>query len=459
MNSVVVDLGFKPRPWQVKALSLLKRFSVLIVHRRGGKTLAAVLKLIDAALKCQKPRGQYAYIAPELKQAKGLAWDYLKHYALKIPGTRHNESELWVELPNGARIRLYGADAPDSLRGFYFDGVVLDEVAQMRPFVWGEILVPALADRGGWCLFIGTPKGINLLSKIYFDAQANPDWYADRFTFDDTHALGDDELATMRKNMSDREWRQEMLCDFDASSDDTLIPIDLVRDALGKHLPVTAYQHAPKVIGVDVALGGGDKTVIQTRQGLAAFPPNVQDLNDPGRIADIVARTIDVYQPQAVFIDGSGGYGSGVISRLTSLNYTVIGVQFGGSPFDERYSNKRTEMWWEMKCWLESGGALPPTQQYLIDLTGPRYDYKNAAGKLALETKDQMAKRGIKSPDYGDALALTFASPVAARPVQLPTLVGELLGTRPAYYDVDTGIPQSRNLHDYDPHQRYSQER
>lgn len=448
MTAVTVDLGFTPRPWQVTALSALKRFSVLIVHRRGGKTLAAVLKLIDAALRCDKPRGQYAYIAPELKQAKGLAWDYLKHYALKIPNARHNESELWVELPNGARIRLYGADAPDSLRGFYFDGIVLDEVAQMKPLVWGEILVPALADRGGWCLFIGTPKGINLLSEIYFKAQVDPDWYAQLFSIDDTHALSETELVTMRANMTDQQWRQEMLCDFDASSDETLISIDLVRKALGKHLPDPVFKHAPKVIGVDVALGGGDLTVIQTRQGLAAFPPNVLNLNDTQRIADVVARTIDVFKADATFVDASGGYGAGVINRLTALNYTVIGVQFGSSPMDPRYSNKRTEMWWDMKCWLESGGALPPDNRYLVDLTGPRYDYKNAAGKLALETKDHMQSRGIRSPDIGDALCLTFASPVAPKPVDIPGagILGELLAHK-------------THQSEYDPWDRYNQER
>ena len=118
VNSQTIDLGFRPRPWQLQALAALKRFSVLIVHRRGGKTLAAVMKLIDAALRCSKLRGQYAYIAPELKQAKGLAWDYLKHYALKIPGATHNESELWVKFPNDARIRLYGADARTACAAF-----------------------------------------------------------------------------------------------------------------------------------------------------------------------------------------------------------------------------------------------------------------------------------------------------------------------------------------------------
>lgn len=452
-----VDLGFRPRPWQITALAALKRFSVLIVHRRGGKTLAAVMKLIDAALKCQKERGQYAYIAPELKQAKGLAWDYLKHYALKIPGATHNESELWVKLPNGARIRLYGADAPDSLRGFYFDGVVLDEVAQMKPHVWGEILVPALADREGWCMFIGTPKGINLLSERYFAAQADPTWYAQSFDFTQTNALAESELEKMRANMTEREWRQEMLCDFDASADETLISIDLCKAALGRHLPETAFQYEPKVMGVDVALGGGDLTVIQTRQGLAAFPPQVLNLSDTQQIADIVAYTIDVFQPNAVFVDGSGGYGAGVVNRLSALNYVVSSVQFGGSAIEDNlYVNRRTEMWWKVKLWLEAGGCLPPDMRYLIDLTGPQKNSKNAAGKLALETKDQMKSRGIKSPDIGDALALTFASPVAVNNRMVRGLPAQIASIYSAGGQIAPG--SHTHHHEYDPFERFADE-
>jgi hypothetical protein len=373
------------------------------------------MKLIDSGLKNTLPRARYAYIAPELKQAKAVAWDYLRHYALKLPRSSVNESELWVQLPNGARIRIYGADDPDSLRGLYFDGIVLDEVAQMKSHVWGEILVPALADRQGWALLIGTPKGTNLLSERYFKAQVDPEWYAKTFNIDETGALTPSELASMRANMSDQQWRQEMLCDFDASSEATLLSIDLVKKAMGRHLAETVYSSEPKVLGVDVALGGGDLTVIQPRQGLAAFAPNVLNSSDPHQIGDIVAHTIDVFKPDAVFVDDSGGYGSGVISRLRGLNYSAIvnPVQFGWTALDERYVNRSAEMWWKIKAWLESGGSLPNDQRYLLELTSRQCDYRNARGKMALESKEQMRARGIKSPDIADALALTFAAPVA----------------------------------------------
>jgi hypothetical protein len=416
MPDQLIDLGFRPRPWQDEALRSLRRFSVVVVHRRGGKTVMAVMKQIDSALRAVTLRPRFGYIAPELKQAKTVAWDYLRSYSTKIPGVRVNESELWVEYPhNEARIRIYGADAPDSLRGLYFDGVVLDEVAQMRPNVWGEIIVPTLADRSGDALFIGTPKGVNLFSKLYFDARGKEDWYSRTFTIEDTHALSEEELETMRREMSDQQWRQEMLCDFSASSDDVLIPLALVDAALGKHYSRDKYMMAAKVVGVDVARQGGDRTVIQGRQGLVAYTPIVMKGADSVAVAVRVAEYAELFDPDAIFIDGSGGYGAGVIDHLRQVNLKPLEIQFGGEPFDVRFANKRAEMWVGIRDWLRAGGALPNMNEYRIDLTGTRYDYANARGRLQLESKEKLTGRGLPSPDFGDALALTFAAPVAPR--------------------------------------------
>lgn len=424
MQTKTIDLGFRPREWQRRCLSALKRFAVIVVHRRGGKTLLAVLKLIDAALKLQRERGRFAYIAPELKQAKAVAWDYLKHYANKIPGATVNESELWVEIPNEggyrSRIRVYGADNPDSLRGIYLDGAVLDEVAQMRPPTWGEIILPTLADRNGWALFIGTPKGINLFSDLYFKAQANPDWHSVLFAVTDTDCIPDSELATLRANMTEQEWRQEMLCDFGASTDEALISLDMVNAALGKHLPEDRYCFAARVLGVDVAQGG-DRSVIQKRQGLGAFTPYIEHTTRSFDFADRIARTWNDWEANACFVDNSGGYGDAVCSRLVQLGFSPFPVDFGGAASNPGYQNKRVEMWVELRDWLLSGGALPNMTEYRIDLTSPKKKPDNGTGKLKLESKADMNARGLPSPDVGDALALTFAAPVQARSIELHT--------------------------------------
>jgi hypothetical protein len=411
----IVDLGFTPRPWQAECLKKLKRFSVLVIHRRAGKTVLAILSLIDAALQNKKDSPRYAYIAPKYNQAKDVAWSYIKHYARMVPGTTINEAETWVCFPGDKRIRIYGADNPDGLRGLYLDGAVLDEVAQMKPDLWDEVILPTLADRQGWALFIGTPKGVNRFSELYDHARVKPGWYAALFDVTQTDALPPAEIELARAEMSEQKFAQEYLCDFSASSEDVLIPLSLAMPAKGKHLVLEAYQFAAKVIGVDVARQGGDRTVIFRRQGLASFTPKVLNGADSMTVASVVAREVDDWGADAVMVDGSGGYGAGVIDRLRSLNYDISEVQFGGKPADPRYANKRVEMYCGVRDWLQAGGALPDDTSLVRELSAATYDHDNARGVLALESKDDIKARIGLSPDLADALALTFAYPVLAR--------------------------------------------
>lgn len=410
----VVDLGFKPRAWQADCFRKLKRFSVLVIHRRAGKTVMAVLKLISAALANRQESPRYAYIAPQFNQAKDVAWTYLKHYALKVPGNKINESETYVEFPNGARIRVYGADNPDRLRGIYLDGVVMDEVADMKPEVWDEVVLPTLTDRQGWALFIGTPKGVNRFSELY-DKAVGPNWFRALFDVTTTGALPESEIAVARQTMPANAFRQEYLCDFAAANENTLISLPLALEAKGRHLDASVYSAAPVILGVDVARYGGDRTVIQRRQGLASFEPIVMQGADAMAVASRVAMEMLAHNADAVMIDGTGGYGAGVIDRLRQLGHNVIEVQFGGKPMDARFSNKRTEMWWGVKEWLEAGGALYPNADIVRELSAPTYSMDNARGLMALEPKDKIKERIGVSPDLADALALTFAFPVAPR--------------------------------------------
>src|SRR5436309_352720 len=139
------EIDYWPRIHQAEIHRSLKRFNVLVAHRRFGKTILCVNELISEALRRKRPHPRYAYIAPLLNQSKDVAWEYLKHYTAPIARRRVHETELRVDLPNLARIRLYGADNPDRLRGLYFDGVVLDEYAQMPSRLWSEVVRPTLA--------------------------------------------------------------------------------------------------------------------------------------------------------------------------------------------------------------------------------------------------------------------------------------------------------------------------
>ena len=153
-----IKLKYRPRAVFSDFHKRNQRWAVIVAHRRAGKTVACINDLIVKAALDKKPNARYAYVAPYHSQAKSIAWDYLMRYSEPLRKS-HNQSELWIELINGARIRLFGADNPDALRGLYLDGIILDEYADMRPRVWGEIIRPLLSDRLGWAVFIGTPKG------------------------------------------------------------------------------------------------------------------------------------------------------------------------------------------------------------------------------------------------------------------------------------------------------------
>lgn len=193
-----------------------KRWSIAVCHRRAGKTVACVQKLIKEAIECKRPDPRFAYVAPLYNQAKDVAWTYLKRFAVPLDGTP-NESELRIDLPGGKRIRLYGADNPDRLRGLYLDGVVLDEYADMQPSVWGEIIRPMLSDRLGWATFIGTPKGHNAFYQLWTRANEDPDWFALMMRASETGLISAEELEDARRTMSEDQYQQEFECSFEAA--------------------------------------------------------------------------------------------------------------------------------------------------------------------------------------------------------------------------------------------------
>jgi hypothetical protein len=211
-----IKLKYRPRSVFEDFHDRKERWAVIVAHRRCGKTVACINDLIVKALLENKPHAQYAYIAPYYSQAKSVAWRYLERFSEPVLA-KANQSELWVELVNGARIRLFGADNPDALRGNFLDGVVMDEMADMKPSVWGEIIRPLLADRLGWATFIGTPKGHNAFYDIYNEATKKPNWYVKLLRADQTLLLPQSELDDAKATMSENQYEQEFLCSFEAA--------------------------------------------------------------------------------------------------------------------------------------------------------------------------------------------------------------------------------------------------
>lgn len=197
-----------------------KRWAVIVAHRRAGKTVACIMELLTRALATEKVAARFAYIAPFREQAKTVAWNYLKHYAHSVvadPEKDFRESDLEVRLFNGSTVRLFGADNPNALRGMYLDGVVMDEYADMRPSLWGEVIRPTLSDRKGWAVFIGTPRGRNAFYDINQQSLTDSDWFHVTLKASETGLLAAAELADARKTMTENQYDQEYECSFEAA--------------------------------------------------------------------------------------------------------------------------------------------------------------------------------------------------------------------------------------------------
>lgn len=225
-----------------------KRFCLTVAHRRAGKTVARINKLIQHAAGCTKSAPRFGYLAPYYIQAKDIAWAYLKHYTAPIiaaAGGKTNESELSVQFGhNGAIIRLYGAENAERLRGLYFDGIAADEAQDIAPSALTQVIMPALSDRQGWLDLSGTPKGWgNLLGETYKRAQNDDEWFVQVLKASQTKLIAQEELDRLKRSMPENEYLQEFECSFDAAITGAYYAMELARaDEDGR---ITSVPHDP----------------------------------------------------------------------------------------------------------------------------------------------------------------------------------------------------------------------
>lgn len=212
-----ITLAYSPRRAFLPFHNRSQRWAALVVHRRGGKTVAAINDVIRAAVTDRGPWPLYGYVAPYRSQAKSVAWEYLKQFAAPIMRAS-NESELTVTLINGATIRLFGADNADAMRGLGFSGVVCDEFGDWRPSVFPLVIRPALSDKQGWAVFMGTPKGKNQFWDIVRTARGNPaEWFHMTLPASTSGLLPASELAAAKAQTTEDQYQQEYECSFEAA--------------------------------------------------------------------------------------------------------------------------------------------------------------------------------------------------------------------------------------------------
>jgi hypothetical protein len=276
-----VVIPYTPRPLQKVLHAALDghRWAVAVCHRRFGKTVLAINQLQKRALLCDKPRPRFAYIAPTYRQGKAVAWDYMKHFARPIPGIETNESELRIDYPNGGQVRIYGADNPDSLRGIYLDGVVLDEYGLMDPTIWEEVIRATLTDRQGWAFFIGTPNGKNQFYDIAQTAQREPGWFHASYRASQTGILSPDELMSARSTMSEDQYAQEFECSFEASVKGAVYAREMQAAHDGGRVTLVPYDPALPV-DTNWDLGYRDATAIWFTQSARGGAVRVIDYEE-----------------------------------------------------------------------------------------------------------------------------------------------------------------------------------
>jgi phage terminase large subunit len=276
-----IEIDYTPRKLQQELHQMLdaNRFNVLVMHRRFGKTVCAVNHLLKRAIEETKPSPRLAYIAPTYRQAKNVAWDYIKQFAGKIPNTKFHETELRCDLPNGARISLLGAENPASLRGIYLDFCVMDEVADMPQSIFPEVIRPALSDRKGGCAFIGTPKGHNYFHDLWQAAESTKGWERKMYKASETELLDKEELLAAQATMTDDQYNQEFECSWVANVPGSIYGKELQQ--ADDENRITSVPHQPDhKVSTFFDIGMNDSTAIWYTQEIGRGQIHVIDYDE-----------------------------------------------------------------------------------------------------------------------------------------------------------------------------------
>jgi len=214
------DLNFSLLPWQETVFKDPTRFKVIAAGRRCGKSRLAATILIIESLKCP-PGSAVLYVAPTNGQARQIVWDVLLEIGRDVIQASHINN-MDITMINGAKIYVRGADRPDTLRGVSLTYAVLDEVADIKPEAWEQVIRASLSDKKGRAIFIGTPKGRNWFYDLFKMGQeeSDPDWKSWHFTTQDNPLIDPTEIESAKKTLSSFAFKQEYLASFDNAGSD-----------------------------------------------------------------------------------------------------------------------------------------------------------------------------------------------------------------------------------------------
>lgn len=421
--------GADPDPWQAETLLAFPHHNRLAMKaaKGPGKTCCLAWLILNFLMTRPHSRvaatsisgdnlrdGLWSELAKWMQRSELVSsqfeWQKQRIINRKFPATWWASARQWSRSADASQ-------QSSTLSGLHEDYMlfVLDESAEIPQAVMAT--AEAVLASGIECKVLQSGNPTSLTGPLYRACVTD----RDKWCVTEINGDPDDPNRSTRMNI---EWCRDQIRtygkdnpwvlvnvfgQFPPSSLNALLGPEEVDAAMRRHLAAHEYNWAQKRLGIDVARFGDDRTVLFPRQGLASFMPRVMRKERTTDIAAAVAKAVQSWGPEMLLVDDTGHWGHGVIDNLLAAGLGPIGVQFHAPAFDDRYKNRRAEMWLEMARWVKRGGALPPVDELRGELIEPTYTFLN--GKFLLEDKDQIKARIGRSPDLADALALTFAMP------------------------------------------------
>ena len=415
-------LEAKPLPWQKDFLQAIARGERRISVRAGhgvGKSTACSWALIWH-MTTRYPQ-KSVVTAPTSAQLVDALYSELKTWINKLPPVLRESFDVFSDrvvlkgAPESSFIsaRTSSTERPEALAGVHSEHVLLvvDEASAVPEQVF-EAAAGSMSGHSASTILISNPtRNSGLFYKTHHDLAS--DWYRMHVSCLNIPLVSADFVQQIKATYGDESnaFRIRVLGEFALADDDTLIPAELVDGAIARD--VAASGSEPLVFGLDVARFGSDRTALVKRKGNVVLEVKSWGGLDTMQVVGAIVNETKMDKPDEICVD-TIGLGSGVADRLRELGLNVRDVNVAESSAMNPNANKlRDELWLSVKEWLATKSVkLPADEQLRHELVAPRYTF-TSSGKVQVESKDSMRKRGMRSPDLADALCLSFASNAA----------------------------------------------
>nr|BDD45125.1 hypothetical protein 13 [bacterium] len=426
------NFGVEPDPWQEDFLIAYNENPRVAAKACKGPGKTAVLAWCAWHFLATRPLCKIAVTSISGQNLKDGLWTELSKWQQKSPyllerfehGGEYVRSKIYPKVWY-ISARTYQQQAnkekqADTLAGLHADYImfILDEAGGMTDAVMAAAKAVMASGIENKLLMCGNPT--DTTGPLYRACtRERSKWHVIEITGDPDNPKRSSRISI--------DWARDMIEEygvdhpyvlvnvfgkFPPAGYDALLGPEEMEEAMARKVPKGAYETFPRIVGIDVALQGDDRTVVAPRQGMVAFKPQIFRIADPLELAGRIAPALHRWKPHAVFVDATGGYGSGVKSELANLGFNVIPVYFSGKPADNQYFNKRSEMAFLLAKWIKSGGALPNLPDLVEEGTAIKYFPVAHRDQIRIEEKKIIKERLGRSPDLFDAYGLTFAHPV-----------------------------------------------